>query len=93
MVVGLAVVPVTGEKKKNYRCALHLPGSGQGLPLCQSASVCPFPRPLLVGVPQADPEATVRYLPRGVLIIIYQLSYRHLNARKHIEHITTKQTF
>lgn len=92
MVIGLAVVPVTEKKEKNYRCAtrltLHFPGSGRGLPLCQSASVCPFPRPLLVDIPQADPEATVRYLPRGVLIIVYQLSYRHLNARKRI---TTNQ--
>lgn len=58
------------------------------LPFCQPASVCPFPRVLFINIPQADPEATVRCESRGLLIIIYQLSYCYLNARKHIQMIT-----
>lgn len=58
------------------------------LPFCQSGSVCPLPRALLVDVPQADPEATVGYGSRGVLIIIYQLSYCYLNGRRHVQMIT-----
>lgn len=77
--------------RRATRLTLHFPGSGQGLPLCQSASVCPFPRPLLVDISQADPEATVHHRPRGVLIVIYQLSNRNLNARKHTRTIIEQQ--
>lgn len=58
------------------------------LPFCHSGSVCPFPRALFVDVPQTNPEATMRYGSRGVLMTIYQLSYCYLNARKHIQMIT-----
>lgn len=58
------------------------------LPFHQSGSVCPFPRALFVNVPQANPEATVGYGSRGVLIIIYQLGYCYLNTRKHRQMIT-----
>lgn len=86
-VVGLAVVPVP-ETKMSYKCGtrllLRFPGSAQGLPFCHSGSICPSPRPLFIDVPKANPEATVPFELRRVLIIIYQLMYRHLNARKHI---------
>ena len=50
----------------------------QLLPLNQSCSIQPLPSPFILHICQSDPEATVGHLSCGLLIIIYQATYRQL---------------